>query len=123
MSPTASCTDDGLHLMSFVGRDAVLATVSRTGKVEPTRLYGQILEAAGDIRPKMIGIASSANVFAGTENDRSQVQQFVALLTRLAIAANGSVQLISHPSLTGINSDSGLSGSTAWHNAVRARSI
>ena len=36
--------------------------------------------------------------------------------------ANGSVQLISHPSLTGINSDSGLSGSTQWHNAVRARS-
>jgi RecA-family ATPase len=114
--------DDGLHLMSFVGRDAVLATVSRNGKVEPTRLYGQILEAAGDIRPKMIGIASSANVFSGNQSDRSQVQQFVALLTRLAISANGSVQLISHPSLTGINSDSGLSGSTAWHNAVRARS-
>ena len=114
--------DDGLHLLSFVGRDAVLATVSRNGKVEPTALYGQILEAAGDIRPKMIGIASSANVFSGAENDRSQVQQFVALLTRLAISANGSVQLISHPSLTGINSDSGLSGSTQWHNAVRARS-
>ena len=28
--------DDGLHLMSFVGRDAVLATVSNNGKVEPT---------------------------------------------------------------------------------------
>jgi RecA-family ATPase len=114
--------DEGLHLMSFVGRDAVLATVSRNGKVEPTRLYGQILEAASDIRPKMIGIASSANVFSGAENDRSQVQQFVALLTRLAISANGSIQLISHPSLTGISSDSGLSGSTQWHNAVRARS-
>jgi RecA-family ATPase len=32
------------------------------------------------------------------------------------------VQLISHPSLTGISSDTGLSGSTQWHNAVRARS-
>jgi RecA-family ATPase len=70
----------------------------------------------------MIGIASSANVFAGSESDRSQVQQFVALLTRVAILANGSVQLISHPSLAGINSDTGLSGSTQWHNAVRARS-
>jgi RecA-family ATPase len=112
---------DGLHLISFVGRDAVLATVSRNGKVEPTALYGQILEAAGDIRPKMIGIASSANVFAGNENDRNQVQQFVGLTTGLAIAANGTVQLISHPSLSGISSDSGLSGSTAWHNAVRSR--
>jgi RecA-family ATPase len=112
----------GLYLMSFVGRDAVLATVSRNGKVEPTTLYGQILQAARDIKPKMIGIASSANVFAGSESDRVQVQQFVALLTRMAILANGSVQLISHPSLVGINSDSGLSGSTQWHNAVRARS-
>ena len=112
---------DGLHLISFVGRDAVLATVNRNGKVEATALYNQILEAANDIKPKMIGIASSANVFAGSENDRNQVQQFVGLTTGLAIAANGSVQLISHPSLSGINNDSGLSGSTAWHNAVRSR--
>jgi RecA-family ATPase len=111
----------GLHLISFVGRDAVLATVNRSGKIEPTALYNRVLEAAYDIKPKMIGIASSANVFAGSENDRNQVQQFVGLTTGLAIAANGSVQLISHPSLSGINSDSGLSGSTAWHNAVRSR--
>ena len=50
------------------------------------------------------------------------MQQFASLLTRIAQMANGSVQLISHPSLTGISSDSGLSGSTQWHNAVRARS-
>ena len=119
----ADAVKGGLHLLSFVGRDAVLATAGRyNSKIEPTPLYGQLLQAAGDIKPKMIGIASAANIFAGNENDRSQVQQFAALLTRIAQVANGSVQLISHPSLTGINSDSGLSGSTQWHNAVRARS-
>ena len=112
----------GLHLLSFAGKDVVLATVARSGKVEPTPLYEQILEAAGDIKPKMFGIASSANVFAGNENERAQVQQFVGLLTRIAVVANGSVQLISHPSLTGISTDTGLSGTTQWHNAVRARS-
>ena len=70
----------------------------------------------------MVGIASSANIFAGNEIERTQVQQLVSLLTRIAQTANGSVQLISHPSLTGINTGSGLSGSTQWHNAVRARS-
>jgi hypothetical protein len=35
--------------------------------------------------------------------------------------ANGAVVLLSHPSLTGINSGSGISGSTGWHNSVRAR--
>jgi RecA-family ATPase len=111
----------GLHLISLHGEDAVLATVSRSGKIEPTRRYQQMLEAAGDIKPRIITIASAANVFAGNENDRPQVQQFIGLCTRLAITANGSVVLIAHPSLTGINTETGLSGSTQWHNGPRAR--
>jgi len=69
----------------------------------------------------MIGIASSANVFTGSEIDRTQTQQFIGLLSRLAMTAVGGVVLIAHPSLTGINTDTGLSGTTQWHNAVRAR--
>jgi RecA-family ATPase len=111
----------GLHVVSLFGRDAVLATPTRNGKIEPTPLYGQLLQAAGDIKPKMIGIASSANVFTGSEIDRTQTQQFISLLNRLAMTAKGAVVLIAHPSLTGINTDTGLSGTTQWHNAVRAR--
>jgi RecA-family ATPase len=111
----------GLHIMSLAGQDAVLAAPNRTGKIEPTALFKRLLQAASDFKPKMIGIASSANVYAGSEIDRAQVQQFLSLMTKLAIAANGAVVLVTHPSLTGINSDSGLSGSTAWHNSVRAR--
>jgi RecA-family ATPase len=118
----ADLINGGLHLVSLVGHDAVLATASRSGKVEPTARYKQLLEAAGDIKPRMIGIASSADVFAGDENNRQQVQQFVGLLTRIAIVADGSLSLISHPSLTGVNTDTGLSGTTQWHNSVRARS-
>lgn len=33
----------------------------------------------------------------------------------------GSVVLLAHPSLAGINSGSGISGSTGWHNSVKAR--
>jgi RecA-family ATPase len=111
----------GLYVISLFGCDAVLATPTRSGKIEKTPLYRQLLQAAGDLKPKMIGIASSANVFAGSEIDRTQTQQFIGLLNRIAMTANGSVVLISHPSLTGINTDTGLSGSTQWHNAVRAR--
>jgi hypothetical protein len=112
----------GLRLVSWVGCDATLAFPSKkSGKIEPTPLYHQLLEETGDIKPRLVGIASSANVFAGNEIDRGQVQQFVGLLTRIAMVANGSVVLISHPSLSGISSESGLSGSTQWHNAVRAR--
>jgi RecA-family ATPase len=113
--------EGGLRLKSYAGTDAVMATVSQNGKVESTAVYREVLEAAGDLKPKMIGIASSANVFAGKENDRAQVQQFIGMLTRIAIVASGGVVLASHPSLTGITNDSGISGTTQWHNAVRAR--
>jgi RecA-family ATPase len=82
----------GLHIISLFGRDAVLATPARNGKMEPTPLYAQLLQAAGDIKPKMIGIASSANVFAGSEIDRTQTQQFVGLLNRVALLASGSMK-------------------------------
>jgi RecA-family ATPase len=113
--------EKGLHLVSWRGMDSTLAVVARTGKMEATGLYRQLLEAVGDIKPIMIGIAASANVFAGNENDRGQVQQFIAMLTRVAMVADGSIALISHPSVAGINTETGLSGSTQWHNAVRAR--
>ena len=63
----------------------------------------------------------SADVFAGSENDRSQVRQFITLLRGLAIDANTAVLVASHPSLTGKVTGTGLSGTTAWHNSVRAR--
>lgn len=111
----------GLQLLSFAGKDAVLATPTRSGKIEPTPLYHQLMQACGDIKPRMLTIASTSNVFVGSELDRTQVQQFVSLMVRLGKLARGSVMLIAHPSLTGINSGSGLSGTTQWHNAVRAR--
>jgi RecA-family ATPase len=111
-----------LHIVSLAGMDAVLGALShKSNRIEPTLLYHKLLEMVGDLKPVMTVIASSANVFAGNEIDRSQVQQFVALLTGAAKLAHGSVSLIAHPSLAGISTDSGLSGSTQWHNAVRAR--
>ena len=39
----------------------------------------------------------------------------------LAMVASGSTTILAHPSLHGINSGTGLSGSTAWHGAFRFR--
>jgi RecA-family ATPase len=111
----------GLRLMSLAGQDSLLATADRSGLLRPTPFYAQLLAAAAELRPKLIAIASLSNVYGGIENDRAQVQQFIALLRKIAIVANGAVLLIGHPSLEGIKSNTGISGSTAWHNAVRAR--
>jgi hypothetical protein len=39
----------------------------------------------------------------------------------LAMVAGGAVTILAHPSLQGMNTGSGLSGSTAWHGAFRFR--
>ena len=49
------------------------------------------------------------------------MRQFVTLLRGMAIRANAGLLLTSHPSLTGISSGTGLSGSTAWNASVRSR--
>jgi RecA-family ATPase len=110
-----------IHLLTFAGEDAVLGHADHTGLVKPTPLFLRLLKAAIEIKPVLIVLDTSADVFAGNENDRSQVRQFVGLLRKIAIQANGYVIVNAHPSLTGINSGSGLSGSTGWHNSVRAR--
>jgi RecA-family ATPase len=118
---TFSSLSRDLHLLSYVDRDALLAMPDRSGRMVPTQLYERLLEAAGDIKPKHIGIDTQADTFGGNELDRSQVRQYIALLRKLAITANGSVVLLNHPSLTGISTGTGLSGSTGWHNSVRGR--
>lgn len=112
--------NDRLCIISRAGEDAVLGQ-NNHGIINPTQLYLELEQIIAKLKPRQIVIASSANVFAGNELDRTQVTQFISILTRLAIAADGSVILISHPSLTGMSSGSGISGSTSWHNSVRAQ--
>jgi RecA-family ATPase len=110
-----------LHVASLAGRDALLATPRRDGLLAPTKLLARVHEAACDIKPRLIVLDNSADVFGGNENDRAQVRQFIGMLRGLAMAANAGVLLTSHPSLTGISTGTGLSGSTAWNASVRSR--
>jgi RecA-family ATPase len=110
-----------LHLISLAGQDALLATPNRTGLMMPTKLFERIRDAACTIKPRLILLDNSADVFGGSENDRAQVRQFIGLLRGLAMASGAAILLTSHPSLTGMNNGSGLSGSTAWNASVRSR--
>jgi RecA-family ATPase len=111
----------GLHICSLAGKDAVLAHPDHNEQLVPTPLFAELFERAKDIKPVSIILDNSADVFGGNENDRAQVRQFITLMRGLAIAANAAVILSSHPSLTGMASKTGLSGSTAWHASVRGR--
>jgi RecA-family ATPase len=112
----------GLRVKCLLGQDATLcAATGKSGKVETTALYHQIYEAAGDIKPKNISIDTLSRAFAGNEIDRVQVYAFAMHMQALAMVAGGSVTVLAHPSLAGIASGTGISGSTAWHGAFRFR--
>jgi RecA-family ATPase len=117
-----------LHLFSLRELEStILAFTNKQGMVEPTPAYKRLREMAGDLKPVQITIASVANVFAGSEINRTEVQQFVRLMTQLTTLTKGSLILATQPSLTGLSdkniSHAGLSGTTQWHNAVRARAV
>ena len=111
----------GLKVLCKFGQDATLCAVNRSGRVETTDLYRQLYEAAGDLKPKNISIDTLSRAFVGSEIDRGQVYGFANHMQALAKVAGGSVTVLSHPSLQGIASGSGISGSTAWHGAFRFR--
>jgi RecA-family ATPase len=62
-----------------------------------------------------------ADLFGGDEISRRHSRGFIVLLKQLATRHDLAVLLIAHPSLTGMNTGTGLSGSTDWHNGPRAR--
>jgi RecA-family ATPase len=111
----------GVQFLSLAGKSAELGVAGRDGIVRPTPLFAQIERSAREMRPRLIAVEAAADVFAGSEIDRGQVRQFIQLLRRLAIEADGAVVLIQHPSVSGMAEGQGRSGSTAWRNRARAQ--
>jgi RecA-family ATPase len=112
---------NGFKALAYAGKDAVLAEFDRNGRIRPTALFQDLYAEAVALRPSAVAIDTVSDVFLGDEIKRDQVRQFGSLMRKLAIDANTAAILSSHPSLSGMKSGSGLSGSTQWHNTVRAR--
>jgi RecA-family ATPase len=56
-----------MHLLSLAGEDAVLAAPNKSGLIAPTNMCKRLDKAACDLRPRLIVIDNSADVFAGSE--------------------------------------------------------
>ena len=111
-----------LYIVPLAGRDAVMgAPEGRSGIINKTPLWDGFEKLVVSLQPVLVVLDNLADVFAGNEIARSEARQFVGILRGLAIDNGLAVVLLSHPSLTGINSGTGASGSTAWNNSVRSR--
>lgn len=110
-----------MHWRSVVGESADLIEIDERGAVRPTAYYRRVERTALGFKARLLILDALANFYGGDEIRRRQVNAFLGLLRELAVKMDGAVVLLAHPSLAGINSGSGLSGSTHWNNAVRSR--
>lgn len=111
-----------LILRSLAGEDALLAVAdTRSGTLKPTPLFHELDAYVKESGAKLLILDTLADLHSGQENDRTVARQFIGLLRGLALRHECTILLLAHPSLTGMSSGSGLSGSTAWNNSVRSR--
>lgn len=115
-------TIDNLHFLSLAGEDAVLGAPDRSGNgIRPTPLFHAVEARVSELQPVLVVLDTLADLYGGNEIDRIQTRQFVGILRGLAIRNACAALLLSHPSVAGMQSGSGISGSTAWNASVRSR--
>lgn len=111
---------ESLHLAAMAEIDALLA-VSGSGGLQMTPLWDALVRRIEEIRPTLVILDSLADVFGGNEINRGEVRWFIGQMRKLCHRTGATIIILSHPSLSGMATGSGLSGSTHWNNAVRSR--
>jgi RecA-family ATPase len=126
----AICEAEGLNLgcldrlmpRSLAGRETLLATLDRKeNALAVTGLYRRLEADMERHKPALVVLDTLADLHSGDEINRAHARQFIGMLRRLSLRFNCAVVVLSHPSLTGMASGSGMSGSTGWSNSVRSR--
>jgi RecA-family ATPase len=120
------CSDhdalEAMHWWARFGEDNLLMTFNRNGVGELTLFHKLVLEAALDLKTKLVIVDTASDTFGGNENDRNHVRQFVQrALGGIALKIEGSLLCCAHPSRSGLQSGEGTGGSTGWSNAFRSR--
>jgi AAA domain len=110
-----------LHIAPMAEIDALLVAPGIGGKLDTTALFAAVAARVSDLLPALVVLDSNADFYGGNEVVRSEVRWFVGQLRKLCHSTGCTVLILSHPSVSGMQSGSGLSGSTHWNNSVRSR--
>ena len=115
-------TDLGdFRLLSLADCDALISVPDSRGNMQATPLFGKIIAFIREFRPRLLVLDTAADLFGGDEIKRGQVRQFIADLRKVAIGLDLAIILLAHPSVPGMPSGPGSSGSPAGTHAVRSR--
>jgi RecA-family ATPase len=111
-----------LSLRSLAGENALLAMLERkTGGLATTPLFDELDSFIARDRPALVCLDTLADLHSGDETIRTQARQFVGILRGIGIRHRCAMFVLAHPSLSGLASGRGTSGSTGWNNSIRSR--
>ena len=111
-----------LDILDLVGHPSVLWQMNREG-ASLTPPYMALDEMIKGRESQIVFVDGISDTYGGNENARSEVKAFINSLLGL-IPEDGAVLLVGHiakPAATFSQTSEGYSGSTGWHNSVRAR--
>ena len=110
-----------LKVIGLKDRESTIAKLNpKTGSIVATEVYDYFAKTIQKFEPRLVIIDALYDVYSANENDRAQVRKFVSLVRKFcSIKPPCAVIVLGHPSMTGINTGTGTSGSTGWRNAFR----
>jgi RecA-family ATPase len=119
---------EDVWLWPRIGAENTLIGFARDGVPVLHPFHAELVRAVEELCPALLILDTLADVFAGNELDRPQVNYFAKRVlgglvrSQKARGHSLTVLLLGHPSVTGMQAGGrGYSGSTAWNNAVRSR--
>lgn len=121
MAPSLSPPLHAFDIISLADYEDAALIELVDGKPQATELLHWIEARCLQIGVKLVTFDAVADFCAINEVDRSQVRRAVAIFRGMAIRLQCAVILMAHPSVDGMKTGRGYSGSTHWNNAVRSR--
>jgi hypothetical protein len=110
-----------LHIVPLIDAESSILGFAQgnSNVLQITELYNQVAELCRDVLPELLICDTLSDVFAGNENDRMLAKQFGKLVGGLVRPHGGTGLVLAHPSVDGMRSGRGTSGSTGWNNTFR----
>lgn len=111
-----------LEIIDLVGHDTILYQPGRD-RSPLTAAYEELRSKMESLSTQILFVDGISDTYDGNENARAEVKAYINALLALISADDGAVVLVGHvskPSTVNKTSE-GYSGSTGWHNSVRAR--
>lgn len=113
-----------LQILDLVGHPSILYAPDSHSGHALTAAYGLLADRMKEYSAQVLAIDGISDTYGGNENARAEVKAFVNHLLALIPSETGAVLLIGHIDKASAKANAtteGYSGSTAWHNAARAR--